>query len=97
MRVKDDWKFIVTPDSTRPFATRYPSDYKDVREVPLEDPLVTPEVIVDAWQQVLEGENYHSMMDIPENLVKILRWVDLPEEKVKEALWEILTTQGGWV
>lgn len=66
-------------------------------ELKLDDPLVTVDALVQAWESDLEGANYHSMMDVPRNLANVLGFVGCTEAQVKEALWEILTTQGGWI
>lgn len=71
--------------------------WEDGTEVKLDDPLVTIDALVDCWQSDLEGANHHSEMDTPPNLVNVLRFIGCTENQVKAALWEILTTQHGWI
>ena len=66
--------------------------------VTMDDPLVTTQALLDCWQSKLEGENYHSMMDVPENFVSVLRDIcHVDEPTIKRALWEVLENQGGWI
>jgi hypothetical protein len=84
--------FVTLTDSPEHWAMVAPP-----QELTIDDPLLTVEELVSQWEQLLEGENFHSMMDIPQNLVNVLRFIDVPDAQVKAALWEILTTQGGWM
>lgn len=71
-----------------------PDRYKGWEPVTVDDPLVTVLRLIELWESLLEGENFHSMMHIPETLVMTLRRAHLTEEQLKLVLWDIVNNGG---
>lgn len=71
-------------------------DYPGAEALTVDDPLVTIIALVDTWQSKLEGANYHSMMDVPSNLVDTLTKHGVAEDTIKRVLWDIIDS-GGWM
>lgn len=71
-----------------------PERYTDHQVITLDDPLVTVDALVSLWEQHLEGENYHSMMHVPEMLVTTLRKCGVHNEMITAILWDIIESGG---
>jgi hypothetical protein len=65
-------------------------------ELTVDDPLITVETLMQVWESDLEGENYHSMTDIPTKLVATLTARGVDQATIKLVLWDIIDS-GGWV
>ena len=70
---------------------------QDETLVTFDDPLVTVAELVSIWESRLEGANYHSMIVIAENFVRLMATHGVAEATVKAMLWDILENHGAWM
>ena len=86
VKYEEDGQMFLSSDSRQ----------RNAVEIGVDDPLVTIQALVALWSMDLEGGNYHSMMDVPENLVTVLRKHEVSDETIKKVLFDIVDG-GGWM
>jgi hypothetical protein len=84
---ENDWHLTVAYSLT---------DWPDGTEIDVNDPLITVDSLLELWHVELEAANYHSMSDVPQSLIKVLRDERVDENTIKHVLWKILDC-GGWI